>query len=384
MFRRKAKETTAASPPRKAELIAQVVAWHNRHPLARRIDAMHVNGIGIVALPFAEAAAGKRPKPLFSGDFLAPLKAAAIARLAWRHGSRQPSGHDDWPRRDVAVDAGRAAAAIDTRFVNTAAIEIGSRRIRVLLGVGPRPQILGRRALSERRIVGLFSIAASLALGSVATVSWWPQPAGALAQAAVAGPGGAVLAAPAALPAAEQAVAGADAAPAEPVDDTTTTVATASADAEPQDAPAEPEPNEPEGRKTGQEPAEHAPAKHAAATPPATITAVAPDTTSIAVQPLAQAEPRRPAATPAVPAASDDGGVYALATASTGSRLASELRIGFLNVPTEPAADRPHAELVRVGARWRVVIWPFGSRGAAESLRQALAERGLKTELIAF
>ena len=38
--------------PRINELIAQVVVWHNRHRLARRITAEHVRAIGVVVLPF--------------------------------------------------------------------------------------------------------------------------------------------------------------------------------------------------------------------------------------------------------------------------------------------------------------------------------------------
>ena len=30
------------------ELVARVVAWHNRHPLARRITAAQVQGVGVV------------------------------------------------------------------------------------------------------------------------------------------------------------------------------------------------------------------------------------------------------------------------------------------------------------------------------------------------
>jgi len=41
--------------PRLDEVPARVVAWHNRHPLARRISASQVHGIGEVVLPFASA-----------------------------------------------------------------------------------------------------------------------------------------------------------------------------------------------------------------------------------------------------------------------------------------------------------------------------------------
>ena len=40
------------------DLAAQVVAWHNRHPLARRIGAQHVHSMGYVVLPFFAPGAG--------------------------------------------------------------------------------------------------------------------------------------------------------------------------------------------------------------------------------------------------------------------------------------------------------------------------------------
>src|ERR1700750_3273154 len=38
-------------------LAEQIVDWHNRHPLARRISAGDVHTIGVVALPFVRASA---------------------------------------------------------------------------------------------------------------------------------------------------------------------------------------------------------------------------------------------------------------------------------------------------------------------------------------
>ncbi|PTT80917.1 hypothetical protein DBR42_18700, partial [Pelomonas sp. HMWF004] len=38
-------------------LAEQIVAWHNRHPLARRITLGDVHTIGVVALPFVRASA---------------------------------------------------------------------------------------------------------------------------------------------------------------------------------------------------------------------------------------------------------------------------------------------------------------------------------------
>ena len=42
----------ASAAPR-PEVINRVVAWHNRHPLARRITAAQVRHVGLVLLPFA-------------------------------------------------------------------------------------------------------------------------------------------------------------------------------------------------------------------------------------------------------------------------------------------------------------------------------------------
>lgn len=52
------------------EVVARVVAWHNRHPLARRIAAAQVNSVGVVALPFATTAE-RSTRPL-RADLIAP------------------------------------------------------------------------------------------------------------------------------------------------------------------------------------------------------------------------------------------------------------------------------------------------------------------------
>ncbi|MBA4176131.1 MAG: hypothetical protein C0505_06180 [Leptothrix sp. (in: Bacteria)] len=50
---------------RLAAVAARVVAWHNRHPLARRIAAAHVHAVGYVGLPFVgEAGSAVPPSPL--------------------------------------------------------------------------------------------------------------------------------------------------------------------------------------------------------------------------------------------------------------------------------------------------------------------------------
>ena len=55
------------------EVLTRVVAWHNRHPLARRIQATQVHSIGEVLLPFASA------QPLAGTTAPAPAPAPARA-----------------------------------------------------------------------------------------------------------------------------------------------------------------------------------------------------------------------------------------------------------------------------------------------------------------
>ncbi|MDP2007649.1 MAG: SPOR domain-containing protein [Rubrivivax sp.] len=48
---------------RLAAVAARVVAWHNRHPLARRIGVAHVHAVGYVGLPFVGAVGVAAPTP---------------------------------------------------------------------------------------------------------------------------------------------------------------------------------------------------------------------------------------------------------------------------------------------------------------------------------
>lgn len=61
------------------EVLARVVAWHNRHPLALRISPTQVHSIGGVALPFASTAkpAGPAPAPRLDEVLNPPAPAAA-------------------------------------------------------------------------------------------------------------------------------------------------------------------------------------------------------------------------------------------------------------------------------------------------------------------
>ncbi len=215
---------------RLSAVATRVVAWHNRHPLARRISASQVHAIGYVALPFtggapaaeppldaaappeAAPAGGtlreraqkrarqqqesrkppppgapedvptvldlavdrKRLKADFSEDFIDPLSPREVARFALRHGLALARAPADGPLRRVRADAGGATTLL---FLLTAVIETGTRKSRVLIGAGgDRPAVLGRRVLGRQRVA-----AAALPLAaSAAAAAWWLQPAGTL------------------------------------------------------------------------------------------------------------------------------------------------------------------------------------------------------------
>ena len=170
-----------------ADVAAQVVAWHNRHPLARRITRKDVQGIGIIALPFSRPAqpawnavrpkrgllalmfpkkVDRRPWPAFSEDALPDIGVARLVTFALRHGWIERPGAADLPERALQVDQalletppGRPAADAPPerldRFLATAAIDLGPTRPRLVLGRGNRMPVLGQRLWSLPRIAGL-------------------------------------------------------------------------------------------------------------------------------------------------------------------------------------------------------------------------------------
>ena len=250
---------------------ARVAAWHNRHPLARRITAAHVQAIGFVALPFVprsgvarsdaladvptlplcDATLGPPPgagglrararahaapppmlaprddppfdslpgapgrvpplqptprtvghvgalrawwaradarrragalvrgkaklrakalKPAFTERFLPGVSVREAARWALRHG-RLDLGHGaPTALRQVLPDVRLLgdSGSTTTLYLATAAIDLGKRRARVLLGDGPAAGAIGGRLLSGPRVAGTLAslaLAASLLIG---------------------------------------------------------------------------------------------------------------------------------------------------------------------------------------------------------------------------
>jgi hypothetical protein len=172
---------------RRADVTARVVAWHNRHPLARRIGPDHVGVIGVVALPFALApsAPGHKPAltPLFGDDWMYRWRARRLGAWSQRHGVEALPEGADWPARAIDVDPALARAAEarglsarTLRHVLTAAIDADGRRTRVLLsarGALRGAPVFGQRLPGAGRQATLAG--AGVALGAwLGAAAWWP------------------------------------------------------------------------------------------------------------------------------------------------------------------------------------------------------------------
>ncbi len=167
-----------------ADVATQVVAWHNRHPLARRITRKDVQGIGLVELPVARDAAPawdapqarrgllalmfaprqrRRSWPAFSEDLVPEVGVKRLAAFAQRHGYDDRPGPAGLPERVAAfdrdlLDPPKPAAQPPeraARYLVTAAIDIGPQRPRLMLGRGRRPAVLGQRLWSLPRLAAL-------------------------------------------------------------------------------------------------------------------------------------------------------------------------------------------------------------------------------------
>lgn len=407
--------------PRIDELIAQVVAWHNRHGLARRIASTHVRSIGVVVLPFVSPVSAtakgsdKDLVPAFSEDFMAPLTPKQVARFAVRLGSREHPGAMSWAQRVVPVDPGHEASELVLLYLRTASIELGDHRCRVLIGSGPRPKIIGPRAWSPIRIAGASAAAtavmasglmASILLGSpaqpdslVAAVSpaaSAPEHAVNLAKQAASAPfpasGAGLSSAPEAASAAaahaiQAPLAAITASASMPVAGASSVARAASgvrtsiaSIARPASAPAEASAPKPAVERTAD-----ADASHDRFRAPAIRPALSGEVRAAALlegkRLRAMAPPGKEGA--AVPGS---GHVYAVMTISTRTRAVAER--GHLVMDSSATAGelpgKPRSELMQVSGGWRAVLWPFSSRDDAKVAQAMLSERGVRTEVLEF
>ena len=233
-------------------LAEQIVDWHNRHPLARRITVDCVHTIGVVALPFVRASAqagglvepvltdavgfdelvgapplsrwaawtqrlkalprrlARRPRTqwrAFNEKFLPGLSPARIERFALAHGfAEPPAAPESRPWRVIVIDEALANAHGGWPFelyLMSAGIDAGPGRTRVLAGRGIPSQVIGRRLMDPLRL----GLAAALlaALGGIGLALWLglrsPAPAEAPAPEAASGAASMPAAVPPLIPA---------------------------------------------------------------------------------------------------------------------------------------------------------------------------------------
>ncbi len=393
-----------------ADVCARVLAWHHRHPLARRLQVGDVHSIGYVALPFADAQAGTAvapaaaPEPAagslreramaraqatqaaqtaapavaavadpvpatatgplpaaFDEDLLPPLSLAAVADFARAHGSELSHEPTGVPVRRLLPRPATPGPA--WRWLLTAELRDGTARTRVLLGPAAAAPVLGKRLWSLRRVGGLAALGGALVAAAV--LAWlepaaWPGPVEMpVPQAAAPATASSPMAASAPAAEAMPLDAAASAALAEPA-------ASAPDDVAPRlgriDLPSL-GPLIDERRRQAAEQRAAASAADAASAP-------------AAVQAPAVAAPPAPAAS--APA-------FALTTrlmrTRTESQQTAEALRSLLIAPGSPVQQ---VDVLPVGDDFRVVGWPFPSRAAAEKAQAGLAARGLRLQVIEF
>jgi hypothetical protein len=405
--------------------VAQVVAWHNRHPLALRIQPDHVSGVGVVSLPFVAAeeqaakawqrlpkmlwqkvlrlakrpekpAAAPRLKAAFSEDFISPISAKRVAAFALRHGSPERPGAADLPHREVAVDEKLSSGSLVRLYLTTACVEKGKGRVRVLLGSAAKAKFLGGRLWDKPKRAAAAGVAVLLVVAAVAIGMMWGGGGGAVAEGDKAF--GVASAASAAQATAVVPEASAASEPAIP-ESTEEPSANASA---PSDATGEAEASAPaasaEQAHSAAAPAASAADPSAKSDAPTEVDA-AQDTEAIelgakqALRPGLSSEERAEAVRQANLLRSQTPApvvkptkVYALVSSLTGTRAASErrLRMMGLSFAGGKMSGDLRSEIMKVDKGWRATLWPFTSRADAEAARDMLADRGVYTEVLAF
>ena len=419
-----------------ADIAARVVAWHNRHPLARRLAVADVHSIGHVALPFADPAAPPpepppagsgslreramarareapppapaRPagplQPAFRDDFIPPLSPAEVGAFAARHGIERAGEPTGAPVRRVPPQAGTGGLA--WRWVLTAELRTGSARTRVLLGPTPGAPVLGRRQWSLPRVGGLAAlggagVALVLALGlldaeptpvavlpgalpAVAGAAPAAWPAAEPTAPASAGPASATAAAGAAASATAGPMAAAAPAPASAAEAAAPAMATASRplDVAPRLGRIELPPIGGIVDARRREAAERAAAAaSAAADPTRGPTATTATTAGTASAPGTPGTP----ATAAAPAAAASAPVFALTTRLLRTRTESQqIAEALTALLVVPGSSVQRVDVLPVGDDFRVVAWPYPGRTDAERAQAALQARGHRLQVISF
>jgi hypothetical protein len=424
------------SPLSPRDIQDAVVAWHNRHPIARPIDVDRVHSIGWVALPFLRPPQGVEPsmdaptsasasvgtaspsasagwrrwwpwprrapklgsRAVFSETFIDGVSARRAAAFALRHGvSQPPMDHDNWPQRRIDVDATLAEHSVggwpSEFWLLSAAIDIGEARSRVLVApdggavLGPRQWHRGRLAAALACGMALLVAGAVLAWPDHPAPSTRPSPPPPLAASVpmeASGPASAPASAPS-TPSAASAAADASSTPAsEPA-----AAASAEADDRPASAPdIRPQLVKPLPNRRGPPPRPmlaDRPDASASATDGAGRR-VAPDVTA---EPGAAQGAAQGAATPDQirPGAASSGPLIALVSPSFQSQAEAEAMLvrmtEHLKV-TMASQTGLKAEVMQTPEGWRAAVYPFATREEAAILNATMVARGWRTRSVTF
>lgn len=305
------------------------------------------------AIPTAEL------KPIFSQDFIPPLRPAAVAEFAARHGVASVSPGKDVLVRVVRPDPGMVYPVIEQCWLLTAQIDIGGHCTRVLAGAGPNPVVMGQRLSRLPRLAGL--IGPPLAVAAAAGVWWlWPGAPKPASAAAAPPPAASAASASSAGPAANVAMASAPA-PAESASGTQT----------PASAPIDVEPTLGRVDLPSLGPIVDERRRVAAATAEAKAAAAA----TVAIGKAEKSVPPTAVAGPAFAVST-----RLLRTRTESEQLAEAMR-ALLAGSGPPGLQ---VQALRSGDDWRVVVWPYNEHAQAEQARALLASRGMKVAVIDF
>ena len=426
-------------------LAEQIVDWHNRHPLARRIGVADVHTIGVVALPFVRASAqaggfvepvltdavssfdelhgsppasrwtvwlqrlkglkgamrlpGRQPRQqwrAFSEKFLPGLSPGRIERFALAHGyADPPAAPDSRPWRVIVIDeklAGTHGGWPFELYLMSAGIDVGnSARTRVLSGRGIPSQIIGRRLWDPLRAGGTAAVLALL----VAAAVWalWPRR---VAEPVVV-PVPAAESAPASAPASEPALSSEPAsAPAAALEAASASASAAEAAAS--EPPADIRPHLVErtdgikrpplrSDKVAEKTAgklEEKPPERGAEKPAEKAPEKTPEKALQKAAEPVKGEPADPRI--ARLAGSPDKPAVALVgppgTKAEAEALLKKMQAGLVGVHSNP--DALQADVIQTPEGWRATVWPFPTREQAQLINATLVARGLKTKAVNF
>jgi hypothetical protein len=164
-------------PSPRRVLSAQVVAWHNRHPLARKITRRQLGGYGVVSLPFSppppEGQDGPPRFPMFDDLSLIPgLSRSKVVALALAQGWQERPGAPEWPLRKVPVAKGWDESQSEPIHLLTVALKRGGKKppLRLLIGRSAAVDlrgVIGHRLSSRPKLAmaGLSLLLPLLVLG---------------------------------------------------------------------------------------------------------------------------------------------------------------------------------------------------------------------------